>query len=85
MSKDSDFAEALVEYAWAKHRAVLVYGAVSKAVWLPPNPDSGDPGVLAAPGPEEARVFLEHLFGGELDLTPLPREKGRTPGVHPTR
>ena len=54
-----DIAAAIDALAWEKYRTVVVYGKVSRAVWVRASADWQRPGVRFAPGPEEAREMLD--------------------------
>ena len=53
-------SDTLGAQSWEQYRTILVYDdQVSKAMWLHPSSDGTRPGVLVAPGPNEARELLK--------------------------
>ena len=52
--------DSLEDDLWRDHRTVLVIGNVTRAAWWPPSGET--PGVLVAPGLDQAREALRSLI-----------------------
>ena len=57
----------LADQWWREYQTTVVYGNVRACTWWPPDPQFGLPGVLVAPGEEDARQFLGKVRSGQVE------------------